>query len=360
MNKSEMTPYLSDKLRVMSFMCIMLVVWIHTYYTEGEGYTSSMILMNFWGCGICTLAVPMFYTISGYLFFLGTIERGITSVFSKQKKRIRTLLVPYLLTNMLSLLFYYALKMLTKVKPAVGALVNNNLLDRAEPGAFGIIKYSFLEGPIAFQMWFVRNLMILVVLTPIIYYILRLLAHSKWLVMIGIFACALVIDWHANPLAWAAGWFVLGGILSTNPFLNAETDKYIWTGYVLAIISIAVIVIDALYKARQNDLFLDMDYITISGVPAAWIIYDKVSQKRIFANGKRMRILCGSTFFIYLIHEPFLNIYKKIPFLFSHSELFINISYILCPIAFVLCATAIGVLLKKTFPRGYRIFTGGR
>lgn len=360
MNQTKMTPYLSDKIRVMSFMCIMLVVWIHSYYTEGQGYTSSMFLMNFWGCGVCTLAVPMFYSISGYLFFLGTIEKGITSIFIKQKKRVRTLLVPYLLTNMLSLLFYYSLRQLTQLKPEIGILMNNNLLDRAEPSCFGVIKYCLWDGPIAFQMWFVRDLIVLVVFAPIIYYTLQVLARSKWLGVLGIIACALVIDWHVNPLVWATGWFVLGGVLSTNPFMKVETSKHSRICYVLFVLSIAVVVIDALYAARLIHLFIDMDYITLCGVPAAWMIYDKVSHKHLYSSGKIMNILCGSTFFVYLIHEPFLNIFKKIPFMFSHSELVINISYILCPIVFVLSAIAIGVLFKKSFPRGYRLFTGGR
>lgn len=360
MNQTKMTPYLSDKIRVMSFVCIMLVVWIHTYYTEGQCYTSTMFLMNFWGCGVCTLAVPMFYTISGYLFFLGTMEKGVASIFTKQKKRVRTLFVPYLLTNLLSLTFYYSLRVVTQVKPAVGALTNNNLLDRAEPTCLGVIKYCLWDGPIAFQMWFVRDLMVLVALAPIIYYILSVLARSKWMGCLGIITCALVIDWHVNPLVWAAGWFILGGVLSTNPFMKVEGDKYSWIGYVLAVISITVIAVDALYAAHLTDLFIDMDYITISGVPAAWIIYDKVFRKQLLANGTIMKILCGSTFFVYLIHEPFLNIFKKIPFFISRSEMFINISYILCPIVFVLSAIAIGVLFKKTFPRAYNVFTGGR
>lgn len=223
-----------------------------------------------------------------------------------------------------------------------------------------MIKYCFWDGPIAFQMWFVRDLMVLVVFAPIVYYILRFSARSKWFGIVAIIACVLLIDWHANPLAWAAGWFILGGVFSSNPFLNVEIEKHTWIGYLLAVISLLVIILDALYAVSLNGLFIDMDYITISGVPAAWMIYDKVSRKQFFADGHKMKNLYSSTFFVYLIHEPFLNIFKKIPFFISCSELFINISYILCPIVFVLCAVAVGVLFKKSFPRCYNIFTGGR
>lgn len=361
MNQTKMTPYLSDKIRVMSFMCIMLVVWIHTYYTEGQCYTSAMFLMNFWGCGVCTLAVPMFYAISGYLFFLGTMEKGVTSIFVKQKKRVRTLLVPYLLTNVISLLFYYSLRLLTQLKPSIGALVNTNLLDRAGDGWFSVIRFSFWDGPIAFQMWFVGDLMILVVLAPIIYYILKVLARSMWFGLVGIIVCVLLINWHANPLLWAAGWFVLGGILSTNMTLGiADTKNHWWLGGILAIVSISVIVVDALYAAHTISMFVDMDIITLCGVPAVWILYDVIAKGRILSQGKVMNILCGSTFFIYLIHEPFLNIFKKLPFLVSRSEIMIDLGYVFCPVLFVCFAVIIGVLFKRFAPKAYSVFTGGR
>ena len=159
-----MTPYLSDKIKVISFVCIVLVVWIHTYYTEGSNYTSSMLLMNFWGCGICMLAVPMFYTISGYLFFLNV--HSIGDVFKKQKKRIRTLFVPYILSNVLSITFYYLLDFVIARMPEWQVIINNNLLERASGNGIGYwLYYCFWEGPIAFQLWFVRDLMFLVVFT---------------------------------------------------------------------------------------------------------------------------------------------------------------------------------------------------
>lgn len=82
----KMTTSLSDKLKVISFICIVMVVWIHSYYTEGEKYLSTRFLMSFIGEGMCLVAVPMFYLISGYLFFLKTIDTGIKTIFLKQKK----------------------------------------------------------------------------------------------------------------------------------------------------------------------------------------------------------------------------------------------------------------------------------
>lgn len=70
--KSQMTPYLSDKMKVLSLIAITMVIYIHTYYTEGEGYYYFSTMQRFFGgVGISGVANPLFYVISGYLFFMG-------------------------------------------------------------------------------------------------------------------------------------------------------------------------------------------------------------------------------------------------------------------------------------------------
>lgn len=355
-----MTPYLSDKIRVMSFLCIMLVVWIHTYYVEGSDYISSMFLMNFWGCGVCLYAVPTFYAISGYLFFLGTKEKGAKAIFSKLKKRVRTLLIPYILTNLLSVLFYFILKYVGIIVPIIGTSLNFNLLDKGGDALLDKTCYWFWNGPIAFQMWFVRDLMILVALTPVFFYMLRLATANKYTHWPFMVLCLVLVDWHYSSLLWAFAWFALGGIFSMSESLQIlDTIKYKWVGLALLIVSLAIIIVDALNASGLCDTMVDQDYITLTGVPAIWILYDCLSD----GIKQPIRIspkLLGSTFFVYLIHEPFLNILKKIPIFISRSEIVINISYVLCPIVFVLFSVVVGNLWKRYLPKSYSIFVGGR
>lgn len=107
MNKiieGKMTAYMSDKLRVLSFLSIILVIYIHMFYTEGTDMPGLNIVESFWGQGICLLAVPLFFVISGYLFFL-RCPNGVNSMWPKIRKRGKTLLMPYLLMNTVALLF---------------------------------------------------------------------------------------------------------------------------------------------------------------------------------------------------------------------------------------------------------------
>lgn len=103
-----MTPYLSDKMKVLSLIAITMVIYIHTYYIEGEAYSAFSTLQRFFGgVGISGVANPLFYFISGYLFFMGMTN--VSECFPKIKKRFRTLFVPYLLANTIAFAMYAAL-----------------------------------------------------------------------------------------------------------------------------------------------------------------------------------------------------------------------------------------------------------
>ena len=84
---------LSDKFKILSFFSIVMVVYAHSYYLEGEDYVLNSFMQDLVR-GIDRIAVPLFFTISGYLFFIN-INDGLTSVLIKIRKRAMTLLIPY-------------------------------------------------------------------------------------------------------------------------------------------------------------------------------------------------------------------------------------------------------------------------
>ena len=355
----KMTTSLSDKLKVISFICIVMVVWIHSYYTEGEKYLSTRFLMSFIGEGMCLVAVPMFYLISGYLFFLKTIDTGIKTIFLKQKKRIRSLLVPYVLANLLSVLFYFLLKLITVVDPNIQGLINTNLLDRAQGGFFHSIYYCFWDGPIAFQLWFVRYLMLFVLFAPIIYYVLLFVTRNLLLTIIGVIISLIIIIYHHDSFSWSLSWFFLGGILSMSDKLNviAFGRKY-WYGLICIIIAIASFLINALNDIGYCAPWVNKDISILFGIQGLWILYDKC--KLIHSSSKIWNNVLGSTFFIYLIHEPSLNVFKKIPLFIGESALVFNLSYLLCPVIFIVAAVFFCHFIKNHYPKAYKIYTGGR
>lgn len=82
-----MTKYLSDKLRVLSLVSIILVLYIHSGFhaDEIEGMVLNDRVQTFVSGMMGRCAVPLFYVISGYLFFL-KVPEGMKSIFGKMRK----------------------------------------------------------------------------------------------------------------------------------------------------------------------------------------------------------------------------------------------------------------------------------
>lgn len=89
-----------------------LVVLLHTSALSApEIY---IFLANNINAPIVQIAVPTFFFMSGYLFFVGK-EDFCFSVYKKKiTKKVRTLLVPYIIWNFVALFLNYGYSYLTK------------------------------------------------------------------------------------------------------------------------------------------------------------------------------------------------------------------------------------------------------
>lgn len=76
--------YNSYKIKFLSFISILLVLYIHSTYVEVEnGYHIARIVQTV-GHNVGLLAVPLFFIISGFFFFVG-VEKMI-DIFPRIKK----------------------------------------------------------------------------------------------------------------------------------------------------------------------------------------------------------------------------------------------------------------------------------
>src|SRR5665647_1106940 len=126
-----MNKYLSVKLKVVSFLLMIMVVFIHSINISDKIVSGNIILakgyssfiQTFISDGICLIAVPLFFVISGYLFFLN-LEGTLDEFHTKYKKRLKTLLVPYLFWSIGVLLFFIVLQQI----PQTISLFSNKLI----------------------------------------------------------------------------------------------------------------------------------------------------------------------------------------------------------------------------------------
>lgn len=120
---------------------------------------------------ISGIAVPSFFLISGYLFFQG-LENWNWGIWrTKITRRIHTLMIPYLIWNVLRFLF----NVLT-----MGALfIHGHRMEQFKvwlsenTDLFALWAMPATGMPVHTPFWFIRDLIVLVVLSPLSYFFFK-------------------------------------------------------------------------------------------------------------------------------------------------------------------------------------------
>ncbi|MEL6945544.1 MAG: acyltransferase, partial [Bacteroidota bacterium] len=168
-----MNTYLSRKLRVVSFILIVMVVFLHAHNISGKGDLLNYYVQNFISTGITKISVALFFVISGYLFFFNIKEGKIQEFGSKIKSRSRTILLPYLLWSLWGILFFFLLQSL----PFSKSFFNSDLLQKKSTPE---LLHTLFVKPLPYQLWFLRHLFVFALLSPILYFIAK---HAKWILL---------------------------------------------------------------------------------------------------------------------------------------------------------------------------------
>ena len=166
-----MNPLLSKSFSLIRFPLIVMVLLIHVYegaiMVNGEMIgTGNAEVYNFLGRvfsqNLFAIAVPTFYFIAGYLFFLNqTLDKD--RYFLQMKKRFKSLVIPYLFWNLwmiVFMLFYQYVGNKVGFIFAGKQIVDYSIIDFLR--CFWNIGSGFY--PICFQLYFLRDLILVSIL----------------------------------------------------------------------------------------------------------------------------------------------------------------------------------------------------
>lgn len=354
--------YLSIKLKALSFFAIILVVFLHSYnltfnmssvsISMTKGY--NVIIQYFISYGITRIAVPLFFMMSGYLFYNGLISGKIKEYTPKFKKRFKSLVLPYFIWSLLGLLFYFMLQSIPQSKPFFTKILIKDFT------IYDFFNALFLN-PIPYQLWFIRDLIVLVLLSPLIY---LALSKIKYLLIV-FFAVIWILDINFIFLtSESLLFFSLGGFFnirkSNLQISNISKQRiFIWPLFWI----LFTVLQTFLYFSNPDHEFIIRLFHKVGlsfGIVSIWIYYDAlfknydISQKKIYPYFEY-------TIFIFLCHEPLLTILKKIfYYLLGATNNTSFVVFIITPILTVLICILIARILKGTIPKIYQITTGGR
>ncbi len=229
----------SKAVACLRFPLAALVVAIHTpfiYNTPKIVFgqtigTSSFICLVY---GICQIAVPAFFMFSGYFFF-SKYETNQDWV-NKIKKRVKTLLIPYILWNILAFVYLVVTDAfidgngfnpigLLSERGWIRIFWDCNLVGESQvKGVLGYVMHR--GGPIDGPLWFIRDLMVLMIIAPVI----KILIKIGGELTLAIFGLLMVLDiWFPFDIftSTAFFFFMLGGYFQHNNKLMVTNRRII-------------------------------------------------------------------------------------------------------------------------------------
>ena len=200
-DKSKLQSLTIDFLR---FPLIMMVVFIHmspkttnlidAKYDLLSGLGIYNIVKILFSHIIPSIAVPTFFLISGLLFFSNFQEWSWDGYKKKIKSRMKTLLIPYILWNLIPFLLIVGKCFICDISNGnpttdTQAFFTNNIWrtfynfhewESSNTDWFG--NHLSSTAPLNIPLWFIRNLFVISLLTPIIYIAVKRL--KTWLITV--------------------------------------------------------------------------------------------------------------------------------------------------------------------------------
>lgn len=155
---------LSDKMRNMSLICAFLVVVIHCR-PQFETGTFAWWVKQFTEGGITRIAVPYFFTASGFLATAKFDMSGVSGYKSLVSRRLRTLLVPWFIWVVFFWLFVCTLNF------AKNGHLSQQLIANLQDTATLLrdIGLWWRDCPFLSPLWYIRCLFCLTLIYPVLF-----------------------------------------------------------------------------------------------------------------------------------------------------------------------------------------------
>lgn len=290
------------------------------------------------------ISVPVFFIISGFLFFRNTENFEGKLYVGKLKTRVRTLMVPYVLWTLICLL-YSCLKQLPTILHT-GDL--GCISDMFTWQIFWMYKDCL---PLHFSLWYVRDLIVMCLVSPVIWLLIKHLRHVAMLLIFGTFILH-DIDYHISfPIS--IFYFSLGAYLSICRIdIHKIVMKLGWGILLIATIAIGCSVLGNITLTRFSHIVFALCCLGMS----------------CFFTGRYQckipQLLTDSVFFVYASHcimivMMFNRIFMPIiPNTSLPAWLFLRLFIV--GILTVITCTLLFVTLRRLFPKTMSVITGSR
>ena len=328
---------------------IILVIFVHENLNlERDGFLGVFL------ASIAYVAVPTFFLISGYYFFHGK-ELNVKTYVEKLKKRSKTLLLPCLIWNLLPMLNIVVGNIFSVVFRGKSTEALQTYFAGLWDNGMWHVWWDITAGTMPYDspLWYVRDLMVMCVLSPLAYFFIKYTArYGAWTLVIfyvlGVNTGIVGLNMAAITFFMLGGHFSLSNRKGYTPNLFAY--RYRWVLVPTMLVSLLLRV--ALVEWEYSGIF-QMLYI-VSGVFVSYYLVGIMDIKWI----EKMCVLSASVFFIYALHNT--CILAWCGSLAHHLALPHSLEIVIVPFAAFAVCYAIYSLIKKVCPRILAVLCGGR
>jgi len=331
--------------------------------------------------GMFRSCVPLCFVASGLLFFVHRPEDLVQFQFWRRiSARAKSIGLPYLLWNVIGMaLVYIAVRI-----PTLKEVFNDR---RLEHPTWHMLLLEMWDDPAGGQLWYLRDLLLLILLTPLFHRLFKV--HHSLLLLVPMLVA---IPWLTNrqllnnwcflgicPRLTAlrndgAIFFPLGCYMALRgadlehrlPSLQMACLLLLWLG-LCVVRTILILTVEDKTEDVISLILVLRRLIEIPGVAAMWFGYDALypllSTKAVWPW---LQWLSNFSMWIYCFHHPLINLILAVPMhVLEHSSPLPAphwwFGLWLSSLAgIILLALAIGVPLSHYCPAAFGLLTGGR
>lgn len=369
---------------IMRFPLAILVIYIHCTIglPEKPITTNCLSFLTSWDILfriyiskiISSACVPTFFMISGYLFYHKQENFSPFVFFNKLKRRLRTIVIPYFIWIMLYAIITILLiirqssytDFIDWYKLATNYFIENgslrifwdcNIIENHQNNIpIGCIQDN--SAPLLFTLWYIRDLIIVILISPILYEVLKYF-KIHFIFLLGIAYIFNLWPYIHGVSIVSIFFFTLGIYLSSNNnlmdcIINRYAKRCLFVGLILSLLSQYLHITNSRYFIYCIHIF------TIFGV----IIALYIGWLLIKIGIKPISYLKRSVFFIYAAHMVYLNRYCTLLviklFPYCNNSICGIIHYITIPFVIALSCLIIIYILQKLCPWLLSLLNGGR
>lgn len=342
---------LSETITWLRFPLIFLIILLHCYSVvrlEGshDTYFKALYPFSLW---LGETGVPGFFFISGFLFFLSK-----KSYEQKIETRLHTLVIPYILWNGLLLALYLAAY-------AIGYPQDINGVKMVDYKFLDYIRLFWDRGtydngnfvPLLCPFWYIRNLFIMCLFSPLFFYLIRLAREAILVIMTAWW----LITYNNAFIPQTILFFCLGAyfaIHSINPLEVTTKHK----GIFLSLFIVFAISDIGMHTIVVTPINLQVHRLSlIFNIPALLLLADFCISK-----GYSSKLLPNAAFIVFAVHYPVVVVLRKVcstKFAYASDSVHILL-YFVCVIISTLLCLGFFWLLNRYLPKVKNVLSGNR